>query len=105
MKKLDVCGFFFLLGVFYFQEYVLTTLQDIIPTNNKFLSLFLDLLKKIFVYEPSKRITAHQALQHPWFKEVAQPDDGTEATRIRVEREKDRIKQEEMARLPPMHAP
>ncbi|KAK1756272.1 kinase-like domain-containing protein [Echria macrotheca] len=80
-------------------------LDDIIPTNNKFLTLFLDLLKKIFVYEPSKRITAHQALQHPWFKEVAQPDDGTEATRLRIEKEREKMKQEGMGRLPPMHAP
>lgn len=47
---------------------------------------FLDLLKKIFVYDPSQRITAKQALNHPWFKEMAQPDDGTEAAKIRLER-------------------
>jgi dual-specificity kinase len=45
----------------------------------------LDLLKKIFVYDPAKRITAKQALRHPWFKETLQ-DDGTEATRIRDEK-------------------
>lgn len=27
----------------------------------------LDLLKKMLVYEPSRRITAKQALQHPYF--------------------------------------
>jgi dual-specificity kinase len=48
--------------------------------------LFLDLLTKIFVYDPNHRITAKQALQHPWFKEAAHPDDGTEAARIRMER-------------------
>jgi dual-specificity kinase len=42
---------------------------------------FLDLLKKIFVYDPDARITAKEALQHPWFKEVIH-DDGTEAARI-----------------------
>jgi len=38
------------------------------------------------VYDPEQRITAHQALQHPWFKEAAVPDDGTEATKIRLQR-------------------
>lgn len=45
----------------------------------------LDLLRKIFVYDPKQRITAKQALKHPWFKESL-VDDGTEAIRIRDER-------------------
>jgi dual-specificity kinase len=61
--------------------------QEIIPDNNKFCSNFLDLLKKIFVYDPNDRITAKQALQHPWFKEAATPDDGTEAAKIRLQRQ------------------
>ncbi|KAK4231544.1 dual specificity protein kinase lkh1 [Podospora fimiseda] len=61
-------------------------LQDIIPPNNTFLAQFLDLLKKIFVYDPAQRITAKQALNHPWFKERMTPDDGTEAARIRHEK-------------------
>jgi dual-specificity kinase len=60
--------------------------KDIIPTSNAFLKNFLDLLRKIFVYNPADRITAKQALQHPWFKEPAHPDDGTEAAKIRLER-------------------
>jgi dual-specificity kinase len=60
--------------------------QHIIPGNNPFLKNFVDLLKKIFVYDPAQRITAKQALQHPWLKEMAQPDDGTEAAKIRQER-------------------
>jgi dual-specificity kinase len=59
--------------------------QDTIPPNTDFNRQFLDLLKKIFVYDPAKRITAKQALRHPWFKETLQ-DDGTEATRIRDEK-------------------
>ncbi|KAK4123301.1 kinase-like protein [Parathielavia appendiculata] len=61
-------------------------LPEIIPPTTKFLAQFLDLLQKIFVYDPAQRITAKQALQHPWFREVAHPDDGTEAARIRADK-------------------
>lgn len=61
-------------------------LEEIIPDNNRFCKNFLDLLRKIFVYDPSNRITAQEALQHPWFKEAAVADDGTEATKIRLQR-------------------
>jgi dual-specificity kinase len=61
--------------------------QDIIPSNNSFFKHFLDLLSKIFVYDPAQRITAKQALNHPWFREIAHPDDGTEAAKIRMENE------------------
>jgi dual-specificity kinase len=44
-------------------------------------------LKRIFVYDPKNRITAKEALKHPWFK-TSLIDDGTEAIRIREEREK-----------------
>jgi dual-specificity kinase len=43
------------------------------------------LLRKIFVYDPKNRISAKEALKHPWFKETL-VDDGTEAIRIREER-------------------
>ncbi|GIZ46829.1 hypothetical protein CKM354_000993800 [Cercospora kikuchii] len=62
-------------------------LEEIIPATNQFNKLFLDLLRKIFVYDPKKRITAKEALKHPWFDELVE-DDGTEATRIRIERER-----------------
>lgn len=39
------------------------------------------------MYDPADRITAKEALQHPWFKEIATPDDGTEAIKIRKIRE------------------
>lgn len=61
-------------------------MQEIIPHNNEFLKNFKNLLQKIFVYDPAKRITAKEALQHPWFKETAHPDDGTEAAKIKMER-------------------
>ncbi|KAI5843176.1 kinase-like domain-containing protein [Tricharina praecox] len=61
-------------------------LQDIIPSNNTFNKQFHDLLKKIFVYDPNKRITAKDALKHPWFRETIQ-DEGTEAAKSRDDRE------------------
>lgn len=57
-----------------------------IPPGTTFLKNFRDLLRKIFVYDPAQRITAKQALNHEWFKEVACNDDGTEAAKIRLER-------------------
>jgi dual-specificity kinase len=61
-------------------------LHDIIPATNTFNKQFLDLLRRIFVYDPRARITAKNALKHPWFLETL-IDDGTEAARIRRERE------------------
>lgn len=37
-------------------------------------TLLLDLLSKIFVYDPAKRITAEEMLQHPWFHLDVGPD-------------------------------
>ncbi|KAM0714058.1 hypothetical protein Q7P37_011022 [Cladosporium fusiforme] len=68
-------------------------LEEIIPPTTQFNKLFLDLLRKIFVYDPKKRITAREALKHPWFSELVE-DDGTEAGRIRVERERQRVQGE-----------
>ncbi|KAI9845896.1 MAG: dual specificity protein kinase kns1 [Sclerophora amabilis] len=64
-------------------------LHEIIPSNNPFNRQFLDLLRRIFLYDPKARITAKEALKHPWFKESIM-DDGSEATRIRLERERGR---------------
>ena len=58
-------------------------LKETIPPHSNFNKQFLDLLAKIFVYDPKKRISAKQALNHPWFKETLQ-DDGTEAIKIRL---------------------
>lgn len=60
-------------------------LEDIIPPTNTFLSGFLDLLRKMFAFDPNNRITAKEALQHPWFQEHTR-DDGTEAARLHAER-------------------
>lgn len=67
---------------------LLTIYQDIIPQTDHFYRNLLDLLRKIFVYDPARRITAKEALNHPWFKEMARPDDGTEAAKIRLERKR-----------------
>ncbi|TGZ79225.1 kinase-like protein [Ascodesmis nigricans] len=53
-------------------------IEDIIPATTMFNKQFIDLLKKIFVYDPHKRITAKDALKHPWFRETSS-DDGTRA--------------------------
>jgi dual-specificity kinase len=82
MKRLDVS-----LRKFLAQRPETNVVKEIIPENNKFCRNFLDLLKKIFIYDPNDRITAKQALQHPWFKEAATPDDGTEAGKIRLQRQ------------------
>lgn len=79
-------------------SYFLMLSQETIPPNSDFNKLFLDLLRRIFVYDPAKRITAHEALLHPWFLEVMR-DDGTEARRIqseKVSRYEERKKQEEL---------
>lgn len=47
---------------------------------------FLDLLKKIFVYDPAKRITAREALRHPWFNENCK-DEGVTIATMRKERD------------------
>jgi dual-specificity kinase len=51
--------------------------------------MFLDLLRQIFLYDPKARITAKEALKHPWFKETTL-DDGSEAAKLRLERQKER---------------
>ncbi|KAI9681094.1 MAG: dual specificity protein kinase kns1 [Caeruleum heppii] len=63
-------------------------LQDIITPSTQFQKLFLDLLRQIFLYDPKARITAKEALKHPWFNETMF-DDGAEAARIRIEKERE----------------
>ena len=33
-----------------------------------------DLIQKLLIYNPDTRITASQALKHPWFKELREQD-------------------------------
>ena len=61
-------------------------LQDFIPQTTPFNIQFLQLLRRIFVYDPKRRITAREALDHPWFRETVR-DDGTEAVKLRNQRE------------------
>ncbi|KAH8699169.1 kinase-like domain-containing protein [Talaromyces proteolyticus] len=56
-------------------------LHEFLPGGTSFNKQFLDLLQRIFVYDPKMRLTAKQALKHPWFKE-SMVDDGTEAVRL-----------------------
>lgn len=67
----------------------LMILQEIIPASTRFNKQFLDLLRRIFLYDPKQRITAKEALKHPWFKETTL-DDGSEAAKIRMEREREK---------------
>lgn len=57
------------------------------------------------MYDPAHRITAKEALQHPWFKEIAVADDGTEAAKIRVQREQNTLLKAEEARRKAAVAP
>ncbi|RPA95096.1 kinase-like protein [Choiromyces venosus 120613-1] len=70
--------------------HAMKTLPEIIQPTTNFNKQFFDLLKRIFVYDPNKRITAKEALKHPWFREVVQ-DEGTEATKLRLERQAERM--------------
>eukprot|EP00792_Barthelona_sp_PAP020_P008203 TRINITY_DN3202_c1_g3_i1.p1 TRINITY_DN3202_c1_g3~~TRINITY_DN3202_c1_g3_i1.p1 ORF type:complete len:404 (+),score=88.21 TRINITY_DN3202_c1_g3_i1:34-1212(+) len=47
-------------------------LSDIFPASHD--QLAVDLLKKMFIYNPRKRITAKDALLHPWFDELRDPN-------------------------------
>ncbi|KAF5672550.1 CMGC SRPK kinase [Fusarium heterosporum] len=48
-------------------------LQKVLPKiSGEEAALLLDLLTKIFVYEPADRLTAEQILNHPWFQFDAQ---------------------------------
>lgn len=48
------------------------------------------------MYNPNKRIKAHEALRHQWFREPL-ADDGTEAKRIKLEKLMARERERERA--------
>ena len=50
--------------------------KDIIQPRTSFDRQFLDLLQRIFVYDPRRRITAKEALRHPWFSTSPPIDNG-----------------------------
>ena len=56
-------------------------LQDVIVPSTPFTTAF--------IYDPKRRITAKEALKHPWFNEAIR-DDGTEALRLRLAKEDER---------------
>ena len=42
-------------------------------TNRSLIGNAADFLRKLFVYDPDKRLTARQALDHAWFNEAPLP--------------------------------
>jgi dual-specificity kinase len=46
-----------------------------IPPTTPHNAYLLDLLKKMLVYEPSQRISAREALRHPFFHVLLEEDD------------------------------
>ena len=54
-----------------------TQLLDVCIPQLKLQPLALDLLSKILIYEPSKRLTARDALKHPYFTQEITSDTDT----------------------------
>lgn len=45
------------------------SLGEMLPPTSEFNNAFCDLLQRIFRYDPATRITAHEALHHPFFQQ------------------------------------
>jgi hypothetical protein len=48
---------------------MLNRTQEISPVNSNSFGQLQDLLKRIFVFDDAKRITANEVLARPWFLE------------------------------------
>ncbi len=51
-----------------FKEYVTPTSDNVLDL--RFASDFVDLLRRLLAYDPNERITASQALRHPYFNYI-----------------------------------
>ena len=56
-----------------------------IPELRKVSKEGLDLMKKMLTYDYAKRITANEALQHPWIKREAKTEEDNGATLAALE--------------------
>lgn len=61
-----------------------STAQDLSELLPKAHPLAIDLLKKMLVFDPRKRITNEQALDHPYLSELHDPNDEPEAERLKI---------------------
>jgi serine/threonine protein kinase len=61
-----------------------STAQDLSELLPKAHPLAIDLLKKMLVFDPRKRITNDQALAHPYLSELHDPNDEPEAERLKI---------------------
>ncbi|PNX98911.1 cyclin-dependent kinase [Trifolium pratense] len=60
----------------------------------------LDLLNKLLTYDPEKRITAEDALNHGWFREVPLPKSKEFMPTFPAQHDKDSIKASRLRMLP-----
>ena len=71
-------------GYFDFKKYPKTPLKQLFTAAS---NDTLDLLEKMFMYDPQKRITAYQSLMHPYFKSNPLPADPAKMPRVLPKKE------------------
>ncbi|KAK9462159.1 serine threonine protein kinase [Lipomyces oligophaga] len=54
--------------------HTMRSLHQIVNGEDAFYVEFYDLLRRIFVYDPNNRITAREALNHPWLNQIPPAD-------------------------------